>query len=163
MMYLQDAGRTAIATAFAARPLFIAIGRGLPAWDATPQEAPTNATALVDEIGRCRVLDISYVVPDAAGAIVMPEGARYSASPGGAPTAWVLLRVTLDYADAAGEQVREMGLYIDGTVDGALPPGQTYFTAAQVTAPGTLYGMERRAVETRSGEKQTIEQIVVPF
>ena len=56
-----------------------------------------------------------------------------------------------------------MGLFLDGATDPALPPGQYFFTPSQVTQPGGLYALERRAVETRSGERQSVERLVIPF
>ena len=161
MMILQDAGRIALAQAFAARTLHIAIGAGLPAWDAAPEPPGSDQTTLVAEVGRRLVTDIRFVVPDPDGSISMPSGNRYNFSD--TPTAWLLLQATFDYAEAQGEQVREMGLFLDGATDPALPPGQYFFTPSQVTQPGGLYALERRAVETRSGERQSVERLVIPF
>ena len=161
MLFLQDAGRTKLAQTIAALPIYLAIGRGLPAWDSAPEPPPATATQLVDEIGRLRVIDITYVVPHEAGSITMPAGARYN--PSAKPTRWLLLRANLEFGHAQGEQVREFGVFIGGATDPALPPGQLYFSRAQVTDIGTPYAIERHPVETRSGEKSTLEMVVLPF
>ena len=62
MLFLQDAGRTKLAQTIAALTIHLAIGRGLPAWDRAPEPPPATATQLVDEIGRQRVIDITYVI-----------------------------------------------------------------------------------------------------
>ena len=80
MAVLQDQGRTALARAIAAQSLYLAWGRGLPAWDAVPEAEPTTAAALVDEIGRRQVTAVQYVEPDVAGEIELPDASRYTTS-----------------------------------------------------------------------------------
>ena len=48
MAVLQNQGRTALAQAIASQALYLAWGRGQPAWDDNPEPEPTTATALVD-------------------------------------------------------------------------------------------------------------------
>ena len=91
----------------------------------------------------------------------MPGGARYN--PSAEPTRWLLLRANLEFGHAQGEQVREFGVFIGGATDPALPPGQLYFSRAQVTDIGAPYAIERHPVETRSGEKSTLQMVVLPF
>lgn len=161
MATLQDAGRIAIAKAVAALPIHIAIGRGLPAWDATPAQDPTDATALVDEIGRRLVADVGYCTPDPAGDIELPSGARYARS--ATPTSYLYLRCPFDYADGQGETVREIAVFMGTKTDPALPPGQRFFTPAQVTDAGAIYLVERRVATQRTGLLRMLEEIIIPF
>lgn len=161
MAVLQDQGRIALASAIAAQPLYFAWGRGLPAWDAETPPEPTTATALVDEIGRRLITSVQYVVPHAEGEIELPDGSRYTAS--AQPSKWVHARWTFDYADAAGEVVRELGVFIGGQMVAGLPPGQRYFTAAQVVDPGDLYTMERFDAFTRNASTRQVQEFVLPF
>ena len=69
MATLQDDGRIALAMAMAAQHVHLAWGRGLPAWDAVAEPEPSNATALVDEVGRRLATFVGYVEPDAAGEV----------------------------------------------------------------------------------------------
>jgi len=161
MAVLQESGRTALAVATAARTIHIAWGRGDPAWDAAPVPEPTDATALADEIGRRLVTDISFVKPDPAGEIELPNGSRYSVS--SEPSTWLLLRATFGFGDAEGEQVREFGVFLDSRIDPAVPPGQRWVLAADVLDPGWLYTLERRTANYRSGSKREMEEVVLAF
>ncbi|QIL44647.1 hypothetical protein G7045_10440 [Acidovorax sp. HDW3] len=161
MATLQDSGRIALAKAIAAQPLYMAYGRGLPAWDATPEPEPTTATTLVDEIGRRLVTAVQYVVPHAGGEIELPDGSRYTAS--AQPSKWLHARWTFDYADAAGETVREIGVFIGGAMQAGLPAGQRYFDAAQVAQPGDFYTMERVVAFVRSASTRQVQEFVLPF
>ncbi|RYF02240.1 MAG: hypothetical protein EOO32_00650 [Comamonadaceae bacterium] len=161
MAVLQDKGREALARAIAAQTIHLAWGRGLPAWDGAPDAEPTTATGLVDEIGRRLVTAVQFVQPDAAGAIELPDGSRYATS--AQPTKWLHVQWTFDFADAAGEQVRELGIFVGGTVVAGLPPGQRYFPAAQVATPGDLYCLERIPVFTRNPGVRQVQEYVLPF
>lgn len=161
MAVLQDKGRTALARAIAAQSIYLAWGRGMPAWDAAPQPEPSTASALVDEIGRRVVTAVQYVQPDADGAIELPDGSRYA--PAAQPTKWLHVQWTFDFADAAGEKVRELGIFVGGTVVAGLPAGQRYFTAAQVVEPGYLYCLERVQPFKRGTGVRPVQQYVLPF
>lgn len=161
MAVLQDRGRIVLASAIAAQPLYLAWGRGLPAWDAAPEAEPTTAAALVDEIGRRLVTAVQYVVPHAEGEIELPDGSRYTAS--AQPSKWLHARWTFDYQDAAGETMRELGVFIGATLVEGLPAGQRYFTAAQVLEPGELYTLERFEATTRSASTRQVQEFVLPF
>ncbi|MCL1962465.1 MAG: hypothetical protein FWG56_12005 [Desulfovibrionaceae bacterium] len=161
MAVLQEHGRTALAVSVAQRTLHLAWGRGNPAWDSAPAPEPTNATKLVDEIGRREVNDVSFVKPDPAGAIEMPNGDRYTVSAD--PTTWLLLRATFGFTDAEGEDVREFGVFIDSVIDPAVPPGQRWALAAQVLDGGWLYTLERRPANYRPGTKREMEEVVLAF
>lgn len=161
MAVLQDRGRIALASAIAAQPLYLAWGRGLPAWDAETPPEPTTATALVDEIGRRLITAVQYVVPHADGEIELPDGTRYTAS--AQPSKWVHARWTFDYTDAAGETVRELGVFIGGTLAAGLPAGQRYFTPEQVVDGGELYTLERFEAFNRSASTRQVQEFVLPF
>ena len=161
MAVLQDRGRIALASAIAAQPLYFAWGRGLPEWDAATPPEPTNAAELVDEIGRRLVTAVQFVVPHAEGEIELPDGTRYTAS--AQPSKWLNLRWTFDYTDVAGEDVRELGVFIGGQMAPGLPPGQRYFLNSQVIDPGELYTLERFPVFNRSASTRQVEEFVLPF
>ncbi|WP_220816064.1 hypothetical protein [Pseudomonas paralcaligenes] len=162
MAALQDDGRIGECALFISLPLFFAWGRGNPAWDVTPEPEPTNATGLVDEVGRRIATQAQFVKPDPAGEIELPGGQRFI--PSATPTKWAHVRVVFDYLDAAGETLREVGLFYGTETDPALPPGQRYFTPAQVVAPGRLKVLERlnTPLIREAGVRQTFEY-VLPF
>jgi hypothetical protein len=161
MSTLQDDGRIGETEAFINLPLFIAWGRGNPAWDALAQPEPTDANALVDEIGRRLVTQAQFVVPDANGEIEFPES-KYKVS--AVPTKWAYVRVVFDFDDAVGETVRELGVFFGSTVDPELPPGQRYFLPDQVVTPGRLKLLHRleNKIIREGGVRQSFDY-VLPF
>ncbi|GKS83217.1 hypothetical protein AVMA1855_03715 [Acidovorax sp. SUPP1855] len=162
MAVLQEAGRIALARAVAAQPIYLAWGRGRPEWDAQGIEPePTNAGGLVDEIGRRMHTSIGYVLPAQDGEIELPDRSRYTTS--ATPTKWLHVRWTFDFTDAAGETVRELGVFLGGTQVPGLPAGQRYFTAAQVATPGDLYTLERHEPFKRAGGTRQAQEFVLPF
>ena len=105
MATLQDDGRIALAMAMAAQPVHLTWGRGLPAWDAVAEPEPSNATALVHEVGRRLATFVGYVEPNPAGEIELPSGSKYTVVAG--PTRWLYVRVVFNFEDAEGETIRE--------------------------------------------------------
>ena len=161
MAVLQNTGRIALARAVAAQPIHLAWGRGLPAWDDLPEPEPTNITGLVDEIGRRTATQVGYVVPDAAGDIELPSGDRYTAS--AEPTKWLFVRFTFNYADAEGETVRELGIFLGTQPAAGLPAGQRYFTPGQLASAGEIYALERLPAFPRNGAVRQVFEYVLPF
>ena len=160
MAVLQNEGRKALARAIAAQSIHLAWGRGLPAWDAAPVPEPIDATALVDEIGRRVVTSVAYVVPDAAGEIELVTG-RYKVS--ATPTKWLHLRWTFDFADAEGQTIRELGIFLGTVPLPARPAGQRYFAPGDLQTPGDLYCLERLPKFTRNGAVRQVFEYVLPF
>lgn len=139
MAVLTTSGRTAVAVAIAARPLHLAWGNGDPAWDAELIPESLEATALTSELGRVVAAVIGYAVPDPLGPIEVPTGFyRLSET----PTNHLLLRCDYGYPDAADQVIRETGLFMDSVIADDLPPGQRYFTPAEVVDPGILVAIE---------------------
>lgn len=162
MAALQDDGRIGECAIFVGLPIHVAWGRGDPDWDDTPEPEPTNATALLDEVGRRTATQVQFVLPDAAGEIELPGGNRYT--PSVLPTKWAHVRVVFDYAEAAGETIREIGLFFGSEMVGGLPPGQRYFVPAEVASPGRLKVLQRleNKIVREAGVRQTFEY-VLPF
>ena len=167
---LQLAGKVLSAKLLKAQPIYIAIGRGDPAWDAlTPAQiaasTPTDATRLVDEIGR-RLASVQFVVEDPAGAIeiVNPsDNSRTKYALSANPTAFLFVDTTFDYQEGAGESVREIGIFVGGQLAAGLPPGQSWFTAGQVLAPGDVWSIVRMPSMYRDGVNQHTERTVLPM
>lgn len=158
---LQDEGRTALAISFKAQPLHVAWGTGDPAWDTTPVAEPTNAVALLAEVGRRTVTSTDYVAPDPLGTIEMPSGDTFSVS--AVPTPWVYVRTVFDYADADGHTIREIALFVGTQVQSGLPAGQRYFTPAQIANPGRMYLLNRDERIVRSGSTYQSVDLIIPF
>lgn len=147
MAILTHSGRTALAIALKAQPLFLAWGAGDEDWDEidwqNPEEVPplpVDATDLLDTVGYRRATDVRFVVPDEDGAIIVPNG-RFSLSE--VPTRYVYTRFNFDFEDSPQATIREAGVFVGTEAIEGLPPGQAYFLPAQIADPGTLLMLER--------------------
>lgn len=152
---LTNTGRAGMAEAIAAMPLHYAWGSGNPAWDADPtgqhlKESLVGKTALENELGRRAVTSVGYVVPDPEGEITVPVGrqpdgtvveARYRSVL--EPSPFLYLRVNFDFADASDQIIREVGIFLNTKIKEGLPPGQRYFTPADLESPGRLWAVQR--------------------
>lgn len=152
MGVLVDVGRAALAAVVKERPLYAAWGNGDPSWDTVPAVESMADTALVSELGRVACAKSDYAVPDESGTIIVPTG-TFSLSP--TRTSYLYLVFNFGFDDAADQDIREAGLYIDTVVSSGLPSGQTYFTPDDIEDPGTLLLLEHFPVVTRS---QTVRQ-----
>jgi len=145
-------GRAFMAAAVKAQNLHVAWGGGDPAWDDMDEsDLPglVGYTALVNELGRRVPAAVSFVQPDPDGPIIIPIGqdgqgnvqySRYRQVMDA--TAWLYVRCNFDNADAANSVIREMALFGGAVVKPELPPGQQYFTPAQIDEPGFMVAME---------------------
>lgn len=152
---LTNSGRAGIAEALAAMPLHFAWGSGDPAWDADPdqqhlKQSLVHAVALNNELGRRAVTSHGYVQPDEDGEITIPVGrqpngdvevARYTSVL--EPTPYLYLRVNFDFADASDQTIREVGIFLNTQIREGLPPGQRYFTPADLESRGRLLAIQR--------------------
>lgn len=158
MAILTLSGRAALARAIAEQPLHLAWGSGDPAWDTAREPEPVNATALVNEIGRRTVTQVQYVLPDAAGEIVIPTG-RFRIS--AAPTPHLFVRFTFDFSDAPAAIIREIGIFVGTQTKPGLPAGQRYFAPSDIAAPGTLLSLERLTrFERNPSVRPTFETVI---
>ena len=168
---LTKTGRAAIAKAIIARPLYLAWGTGSEAWDADDATLPSlvDSTALTAEVGRRIIAIKGFVTPDSDGGIVIPVGTnpdgsveemRYAQVEG--PTPYIYLRVNYDFADASNAIIRELGVFMDGTVNEELPPGQMYFKPEDVADPGLLLAAQiiTPAINRSPAVRQTVEFVL---
>lgn len=160
MATLQESGRIALAIAVASQPIHLAWGRGNPAWDALPEPDPNNATALVDEVGRRSVTQVGYCLPSPVGEIELADG-NYTLSM--EPTTYVYVRFTYAFADAAGETLREVGIFLGTQIKAGVPVGQRYFLPADLESSGRLYALERQVAFFRSPTLRQHFEYVLPF
>lgn len=162
MQVLQDAGRIALAQALAAMPVYIAWGRGDGAWT-VPPATPSNRTALLDEIGRRKVVDVAYALPASAADydVELPGNIYYKRSV--EPTPYLLLATTFGFEEAVGETVRECAVFFGTTTAVGVPAGQRYLEPADIATPGAMYSLEYRAPTPRSGTTKATEEIVIPL
>jgi hypothetical protein len=145
-------GRSFLAESVKAQTLHIGWGSGDPAWDGMADSALpglTEATALVNELGRRAPATVGYVLPDKVGAISIAVGQdnqgsitykRYTQV--SQPTAWLYFRCNFDNADAANSVIREAALFGGTVVKPELPPGLGYLTPDQLLDPGRMIAVE---------------------
>jgi hypothetical protein len=162
MSLLTLTGRIAIATAVRdkADSIYLAWGSGDSAWDTTPVDVDDTLTELEDEVGRRLLTYSAFVVEDDEGEIVTPSGS-YTISAN--PTTNLFMRFAFDTTDSPSAIIREVGLFTDGTVNDGLPPGQKYFSPAEVDDPGIMAAVERFTHFTRSPDVRQTFEFVWPF
>lgn len=159
MPILTKSGRVCIAESIAQRAVHLAWGTGDDAWITPPSEDP-NATELLAEVARRTANVVGYVVPDAAGEIVLPTG-NFTISP--TPTNSLLVSVNFDFTDAPSTVIREFGIFVGTETQVGLPAGQRYFVPSEVTDPGTLLHLENIAPIYRSPAIRESFQVVITF
>lgn len=167
---LTQTGRAAIAQAISNETLYLAWGSGLEAWDATGAVLPSlvTATSLVNEVGRRLCSSVGFVTPDNSGSIVIPvssgseevQEARYSVS--ATPTPYLYVLTNFDFSDASNATIREMGVFMGGSVNPSLPAGQRYFTPGQVVNKGLLLACQiiTPKIERSPSVRQTVEFVL---
>lgn len=146
---LSDGGRAAVATAMKANVFLLAIGHGLTAWDAVPEDPANDITALDDLIAWHRPRAVEFVVADVAGIWTTPDGGPWTVSI--APSQHLMFRFKLDFADLNGEAMREVAVHLGAVVDPGVPGGQFLLDPGDVTDPGTLFLADRFSVVTPNG------------
>jgi hypothetical protein len=157
---LTLSGRTAIATAIKARTAHMAWGSGNTGWGLTPPQPAVNDSALVAEVGRRKASQVEYVVPDADGAIQLPQG-NYSIS--ATPTVSLYFKFFTDFDDGVGSTIRERAIFIDTVAATGVPVGQMYLQPNEVQSPGTLLVIERNAPIVREVTTRQLLEFVVTF
>lgn len=140
MGIMTDSGAAAVAKAIRDQSIYLAWGTGGEEWDGeTPQE-DERRTTLANEVGRKALFRSLFVYPDDDGEITVSEHGRFAVSVD--PTPHLCLEFEFDFQDGSGENIREYGIFIGGRMKDGLPPGQSYFTPAEVEDPGTLIMLE---------------------
>lgn len=154
MAILVSVGRAAIIQSLKEQPIHLAWGPGDPDWDTTPELPNVSTTALINEIGRRAVSQVNYCLPDPDGEIDVATG-RFTVS--ATPTKYLYMRFSYDFADAAGETIRQLGLFIGTQVKNTVPPGKMYLLPADIEDPGTLFLLEHTKIERSDLLRQRFE------
>ena len=158
MAILTQSGRVALTMAIANEVIHLAWGSGDPAWDSAPVVETVDSTALVNELGRHSVTQVSYCTPNPVGDIIISNG-RFSSS--ASPTNHLFLRFNFDFNDASSAEIREFGIFTGTSFIPNIPPGQTYFLPAEIQSPGVLLAVERIPKITRSNSvRQSFEFVL---
>jgi len=159
MPILTRSGRVVIAESIALRAVHLAWGLGDGAW-ITPPSENADATSLVSEIGRRTASEVTFVVPDAGGDIVLPTGS-YSRS--ASPTNHLFVVTNFEFVDAQSAVIREIAVFVGSTMIPGLPEGRKYFVPSEVQSPGRMLHLENIAPIYRSPAIRENFEIVVTF
>ncbi|EDL8065176.1 hypothetical protein CTA21_23955 [Salmonella enterica] len=164
MAILVESGRAAVATAILGQPLHLAWGSGDVSWDANtlPPTPTTGSTALVSEIGRRVVTQTQYCVPQSGGEIIVSQG-QFTATPNNTPSKYIYLRFSYDFPDAAASTIRELGIFVGGTMNGAGVNGYWDTTRNLPTNPGQLLVLENIQKLVRSQQVKQQFEFVIQF
>lgn len=153
-------GRVLLAEAIKNHPTFLGLGTGEAAWGDQPPLPPTSLLELVAPIGYKAAKQVSYVIPDETGEIVLPVG-TYSYSE--TPTNYLYYKFDLDYADGGTADLREWHVYVDAATVADLPAAKTWFTPEQMQERGRLLLSERRKPMPFDSTVRAVFEFVVIF
>ena len=126
----------------------------------TVEPAVPNPTAgsLLSEIGRKRVTDVDYVIPDTSGSVTLTQG-NYTVVE--YPTRYVYVRTLFAFDDSETATIRETGLFLGTETLSTLPAGQTYFEPSEVTKAGEMITLDNMSPVTRSATvRETVAMVV---
>lgn len=171
--YAPVGGKEGKAFAMSLMTWHVALGRGDPAWDGVDRDDPlwqsaltpdaAQARGLVNEIGRRLADEVAFVVPDAAGSIVLPDS-RWTRCAPGVVSHHLYIQAFFDYPDGASETVRELGLFAGGQPDADTPPGQRWLTPDHLVTAGHLMRLVRYGVPIqRSPSNRPLYHFVETF
>ncbi|EJG5414282.1 hypothetical protein NAD41_000883 [Salmonella enterica] len=164
MAILVESGRAAVATAIVGQPLHLAWGSGDVVWDSStlPPAPSTGATTLVAEVGRRVVTQTQYCTPKTGGEIIVSQG-QFTATPNNAPSKYLYLRFAYDFMDAANVDIRELGVFVGGTMNGAGTNGYWDTSRTPPTNPGQLLVLENIQKLHRSQQVKQQFEFVIQF
>lgn len=157
MGVITTSGRELIASSVASGGLHLAWGQG-GSWTTPPAENIAS-TGLIAELGRRIPEEISFVVPDSLGDIILQSG-RYSRS--NVPTRWLFVLTQFGFNEEPAAIVREIGLF-KGSQFTNPGVGQKYFVASQVSNPGKMLHVQNLAPIIRSNLNREVFPIVIQF
>lgn len=159
MSTLTHSGRAAFANALKSREIYFAVGSGMEDWETTPVSESVQATKLTNEIGRCLVTDVRFVIEDPVSEIITTTS-RFSYSE--TQTRHLLLHVVLDFKDASNSVIRETAVFVDAKTDPSLPIGQRFFTPDQVLDIGTLIDIEhvKPSIPRSPSTRETFDHVI---
>jgi hypothetical protein len=160
MAILTQSGRAAMAQAVKNQTMHVAWGTGDEAWDTEPVPEDATQEALLHEVGRRAVDEVFFCTPDEQGELEAANG-RFTLSE--TPTRNLFVRVRYNFSDGSGYTIRELGLFVNGAIDGELPPGQEYFLPNQVINLGFLLLLEHEAPMIRTPAIRESFSFVVTF
>lgn len=136
---------------------FPAWGRGLPAWDATPDPADGSETALEDILGAFPAT-WQHVVPDVAGDITFNDGTRWTVT--GDVSKYLYFEAPYAATDEPSSSIREGAIYLN--LDPATGhESDTYLPVANIDDLGDFLALGRFEIFPRSPETSGLVRIIL--
>ncbi|ENQ1546132.1 hypothetical protein ACEOHC_003944 [Salmonella enterica] len=166
MAILVESGRAAVANAIRGQALHLAWGSGDVSWDVNtlPPTPTTGTTALTNEIGRRVVTQTQFCEPKSGGGIIVSGGQfAPTANNGNTPSKYLYLRFSYDFYDAATSDIRELGIFVGGTMAGAGTNGYWDTTQTPPADPGQLLVLEHIQKLSRSQQVKQMFEFVIQF
>ncbi|EOH1034910.1 hypothetical protein ACLMYS_003884 [Salmonella enterica] len=164
MAILVQDGRIAVATAILKQPIHLAWGSGNPAWDskANPDDPSTTQTGLIKEIARRKANQVQYCERVSSNGSIFVNKDQFNLTT--TPTNFLYIRVAFEYADAAGEAIRELGVFV-GTQFLNTPASPDYFLPGDIDPanPGQLLVVENIQKLQRSQDIRQQFEFVIQF
>ncbi len=160
MSILTNSGRAAVAASIMSQEIHLAWGSGDAAWDTTPVPEQADSTALVNEIGRRRITRALFCLPHPQGELIVPTG-RFTQSD--APTKYLYVRFSFDFADAPASTIREVAVFSGTTVKDSVPADQDYIVPSDIENPGLMLALEHIGALERSASVRQQFEFVIQF
>ncbi len=157
MAILTNSGRSELVRFISEQTIFMAWGRGDGQWLEPPAES-REQVALEDPIAFRKATQVSFSVPDDAGAIEVSSG-RFSLST--EQTRHLYMQFRFDFPDGLDETIREIGVFLNTQLQADLPAGQVYFPQAQITDKGQLLLLENYPpLKRNKGVRESFDFVV---
>lgn len=129
-------------------------------YNVTYRYAYTAMTALLNEFGRRSPLLVGYAVPDVNGAISANGGNwTYTST----PTGNLYLQFKFDPADAVGNIIAQVGIFLGTAMATGVTLGTQYLLPAQISSPGQLYMVDNLEPFSRFAGKREVFEYIISF
>ncbi|EIW6162705.1 hypothetical protein MF451_003702 [Salmonella enterica subsp. enterica serovar Saintpaul] len=162
MAILVQDGRIAVAHAIQAQDIYLAWGRGQATWDSAtnPPDPQTTIHGLVDEIGRRKANQVQYCERVNSGGSIFVGQNQFNVTT--TETNFLYIRVAFDYPDAAGEPIRELGVFVGAVLKPTADPTK-YLLPTDFSDVGRLLVAENIQKLQRSADVRQQFEFVIQF
>jgi hypothetical protein len=116
-------------------------------------------TGLCRELGRRQVQVVQYVIPNATGEYITPQGQWSQVN---YPTQYIYTYVGFALTDAPSSTIYQFGLFLN-TVPAPDYTNAQYITSGQISSPGTLLALENISPIYRNSSSREIHELVMTF
>ena len=147
MSVMPTSGHIALAELIKAQPLHVAWGPGDGTWVAPVPAEDINDTEIIGELGRRTATVVHYVEPvappadeDDAAFVQVPGKGWYQIT--ATPTKYLLVIAQFGFGEEPTATIRQTAVFVGTQIAVGLPPGQRYFTPAEVQFKGRMLQLQ---------------------